>query len=472
MRSNSSLDSLVSTLPNDVRISTPADLSLMTPFVLLEQGDWFEHEIRWMRRMLRPGMRVLDIGANYGTYSLSAARAVGPEGMVWAVEPTPSVLEHLKESRSLNAFDQLEILPYALGAANGDVSFYTNENAETNALERPKTFLEEIRVPCRTLDTLAFEHGITDLDFVKLDAEGQELAIVEGGSAIFKAQSPVVLFEIMHGKTLHLECWQALKARGYESYALCPLASVLIPVDPEGFDGKLPLNLLACKPDRAAQLEALQLLCRSPQTSATAQKEPAPQAYKKWLQTFSYGQEQARLGLLDLSLTHPGAVDYERALDWHSLALDQATPPVDRLRLSLKAFDHIRAACGKSATVPRMISYIRLANEIHRQDLAEHLLIQLTEAIRAEEQLDIDEPFLSPSPDYDAIDAHERLGAFIQSSIVFQKIQMVGYSSCFSFNQAIEDLKLHQKQGILHPATTRRAHAILARHQATNQPSS
>jgi hypothetical protein len=47
--------------------------------VLLEQEDWFEKEIAFVRRLLRSGMRAVDIGANYGTYTLAMARAVGQQ---------------------------------------------------------------------------------------------------------------------------------------------------------------------------------------------------------------------------------------------------------------------------------------------------------------------------------------------------------------------------------------------------------
>src|SRR5262249_20657349 len=46
----------------------------VTTYVLIEQEDWFEREIAFVRRLLQPGMRVIDIGANYGTYTLTMAQ--------------------------------------------------------------------------------------------------------------------------------------------------------------------------------------------------------------------------------------------------------------------------------------------------------------------------------------------------------------------------------------------------------------
>src|SRR5258708_8334867 len=63
-----------------VRIVVPDSLNLITPYVLYEQQDWFEDEVGFLRRILRPGQNAIDIGANYGVYGLSIANAVGPTG--------------------------------------------------------------------------------------------------------------------------------------------------------------------------------------------------------------------------------------------------------------------------------------------------------------------------------------------------------------------------------------------------------
>ena len=75
------------TMVDGVRIVVPDSLDLITPYVLLEQQDWFEDEIKFLRRLLQPGQKVIDVGANYGVYTLSMAQTVGPTGRVWAFEP-------------------------------------------------------------------------------------------------------------------------------------------------------------------------------------------------------------------------------------------------------------------------------------------------------------------------------------------------------------------------------------------------
>jgi protein O-GlcNAc transferase len=65
---------------NDVHVTIPSSLQLMTPYVLHEQGDWFEDEIKFLRTFIKPGMGIIDIGANYGLYTLTIAKIVGDNG--------------------------------------------------------------------------------------------------------------------------------------------------------------------------------------------------------------------------------------------------------------------------------------------------------------------------------------------------------------------------------------------------------
>ncbi|MCH6258025.1 FkbM family methyltransferase [Puniceicoccaceae bacterium K14] len=447
-------------IADHVKVSAPANLKLMTPFILLEQGDWFEDEIRWMRRIIEPGMKVLDIGANYGTYSLSAAAEVGTTGKVWSIEPTPSVLEHLERSKAANSFEQMEILPFALGAENGEVSFYVSDNPELNALTQESEAHVEIKVPCRTLDSLVSELGIHFLDFVKLDAEGQEENIVSGGKNVFEKQSPIVLFEIMHGASMSLNCWRALKKLDYEGYTLCPGTNVLVPVDPDTFDGRLTLNMIACKPDRAAQLEKAGHLCSDTKLAIGDLRQIDENFFQSYLKESSYGQALAECGLLDEPMIQSGADNYRLGLNILALAEENGLSSIDKTKYLLLAFEYVRSACAKHSSVARLLTLIRLSLATHRRDIATRLLVDLAKAIQANENLAIDEPFIVPAVDYDEVEVNGNLGEFIQSSILYQRILAVGYSSFYDFKRSFEYLQLHQAQGIRRPKTDLRLAAI------------
>lgn len=117
------------TLVDGVRIVVPDSLHLITPYVLTEQRDWFEDEIRFLRRLLQPGQRTIDIGANYGVYTLTMARTVGASGCVWAFEPASSTAALLADGIAANAFAQVVLDRSAVSSACGSAQLALNQHA-------------------------------------------------------------------------------------------------------------------------------------------------------------------------------------------------------------------------------------------------------------------------------------------------------------------------------------------------------
>jgi FkbM family methyltransferase len=254
------------------RICVPRSLEHITTYVLLEQEDWFEDEIRFLRRWLRPGMRALDVGASYGVFAASIAKGVTPSGRVWAFEPTPQTARLLKRTLELNRFTQVHLVKQAVADRTGKVAFSLNPSSEMNAIDAGGAQAE---VPCTTLDRAAQAYAWNDLDFVKLDVEGAELAAIAGGEELFSRLSPLVMLEIKAGSYADTRALQPLAAAGYETYRLLPAALVLVPFDPQGQVDSFQLNAFACKPDRAEQLAAQGLLSRDAAPRLQAELERA-----------------------------------------------------------------------------------------------------------------------------------------------------------------------------------------------------
>src|SRR5690242_20206095 len=99
------MDELLLGLKSGVSLAVPPTLAAITAYVLLEQEDWFEKELPFLLRWLRPGMTVIDIGANVGVYSLPLARRVAPHGHVFAYEPGSQPRAMLERSRGHNRAD-------------------------------------------------------------------------------------------------------------------------------------------------------------------------------------------------------------------------------------------------------------------------------------------------------------------------------------------------------------------------------
>ena len=244
-----------------VTVAVPSRVDLMTPYVLLEQENWFEDEIAFLCRRLGAGSQVVDIGANYGLYALSLAEIAGAAGRVWAIEPASGTAAFLRQSVAINALDHMTVIQNALSDREGTARLSTEGNSELNSLSGGGAGED---VALSTLDHLAASHDWAAIDFLKIDAEGEEERILDGGAAFLRSADPLVMFEIKHGERINLHLVDKFAALGYRSYQLVPGPGVLVPFDPAIAPDPFRLNLFACKPARAACLERQGWLAREP----------------------------------------------------------------------------------------------------------------------------------------------------------------------------------------------------------------
>ncbi|HSM98581.1 MAG TPA: FkbM family methyltransferase, partial [Gallionella sp.] len=204
----------------------------MTTFILQEQHDWFEDEIKFLRHCIKPGMRIIDIGANYGLYTLTCAKIVGASGRVWAFEPTQATATCLKMSISENQFSNIELIQSGLSNRLGKARLYTSPNSELNSLSRGPASTDQFEeISLLTLDYCTSKFGWERIDFIKLDAEGEEINILESGKESLASLSPLIMFELKHARNINHPLINRFKDMGYDSYRLIPGLNVLIPFD-------------------------------------------------------------------------------------------------------------------------------------------------------------------------------------------------------------------------------------------------
>ena len=150
-------------------------------------------EMDFMERLLRPGDKFLDIGANVGTYTLLAADLVGPSGQVLSVEPGPQAMERLVENCQVNGFSHVQFAQLAVADYEGEAQFTTGRDTGNHLAFATGRLSTAVKVT--TLDRLI---GETKFDLVKIDAEGAEALILRGADGVIsRGQMPIVLMEMV-----------------------------------------------------------------------------------------------------------------------------------------------------------------------------------------------------------------------------------------------------------------------------------
>jgi FkbM family methyltransferase len=366
-------------------ICVPASPKYLTTYVLLEQEDWFEKEIAFVGRMIQPGMRAVDVGANFGIYTAVLARGVGPGGRVWALEPASTTFACLAETIAINSFSQVEAVRLALSDRSGTARLGLDRNSELNSLTVKEGQPTE-EVPLATLDAFAATAHATNVDFLKLDAEGEELNILAAGQDFMHRESPLVMFEVKVGNEHNHELAAALRNLGYGIYRLVGPDRVLVPhTEAEALD-PFELNLFACKEERASQLAARGLLALA-YLSVTSPKPGAGVALCS-AQPFWPDFPQ--------TLSRPPA-SYQQALDDYASWRDETASSEIRATALRDALAKVCAAARESPSSAVLSSAARIADEAGARQLSVQLLEQLLSQLQR-----------SGVPEYPCWPAHQR----------------------------------------------------------------
>ena len=153
---------------------------------LLTQGIWEEYQSELFKDLIKPGMVVIDIGANIGYYTLIAAKLVGDSGRVYAFEPEPNSYRILVKNIAINGYSNVVAIRKALSNQHGRVklfldkyTFGTPSFAEHNVPHKAG-FVE---VETETLDNFLPDGKV---DLIKIDAQGAEGLILDGARKILR----------------------------------------------------------------------------------------------------------------------------------------------------------------------------------------------------------------------------------------------------------------------------------------------
>lgn len=163
-----------------------------------------ENSTNFIRSELKPGMTVVEIGANIGYYTLLESKIIGETGKIIAFEPNPDNFYGLKLNIMLNKLEnRSELYPHAVGATSGTHKFYMADKGNLSSfVQRDDQLCDYTVIDVQTvaLDDVLHEK----FDYFRMDVEGYEWAILDGMKRILSApDAPYGMFIELHSDLLH-----------------------------------------------------------------------------------------------------------------------------------------------------------------------------------------------------------------------------------------------------------------------------
>jgi len=463
------LETTVLTLADGVRIVVPDSLDLITPYVLREQGDFFEDELPFVRSLLEPGQTVIDIGANHGVYTLPMARKVGPTGHVWAFEPAPSTAQLLAQSIAVNGFGHVTLEQNAVSSTAGSAQLGLHAHSELRAIVHGVLTQASETVSLVTLDDCMDRYGWSNIDFIKIDAEGEESNIVKGGRRFFAELEPLVQYELKNDATdLNFDLIDRFAAIGYESYRLVLGLNILVPFDRKAAPDRYLLNLFCCKAARADRLAARGVLVRLRDLASTSEPartsiEPADACYH-WRHALAHMPYAAQLAL-EWEKTEKAAErrEVDRALWFYARSRERKLPSVDRFLALQSSFLLLRGICDREPSHLRLASLARVAHDYGARAESVGAASRLVDSIRQTGTFDPSEPFLAPLERFESIAPGEALGNWLLAAALEHIEKRESFSTFYVGPSCRERLEAIEALGFTGSAMRRRLEVVRLR---------
>jgi FkbM family methyltransferase len=181
-------------------------------------GEWAEHEIAVVSSYLLDGKAIVDVGANIGVHTVAFARRF-PRSTIVAIEPHPLAYTLLSANVAENGIQNVRLEHCACGAETAILPVprgLVQHGGETNL---GATSLINL-VPDDATNSLTLVRRLDDIlsstpiQFIKVDVEGMEPAVLAGASNIIRSQLPLIYFEARTIEGVR-ECRAALDGFGY-----------------------------------------------------------------------------------------------------------------------------------------------------------------------------------------------------------------------------------------------------------------
>lgn len=176
-------------------ITYQLDLNEMIDSSIYYEGCFEPMTTAVINEQVKPGMTVLDIGANIGCHTLRLAKLVGEAGKVITFEPMSWAFAKLKTNIELNDFNNVILEKLALSNIIERKPAYFRTSWTPDNQSSPNSKNSE-DIDFLTLDKYVSINNIDKIDFIKLDVDGYEYKVIWGGRETIKEFKPIMIVEL------------------------------------------------------------------------------------------------------------------------------------------------------------------------------------------------------------------------------------------------------------------------------------
>jgi len=156
-----------------------------------------------VKKEIKNGDVVLDLGAHIGYYTLIFAKLVGDEGRVIAFEPDPSNFALLKKNVEINGFKNVELVNKAVSNQTGPARLYLSKHsAVAHRIYDVNDGCKSIEIEAIRLDEYFINYK-GRVDFIKMDIQGAEGAAIQGMKGLLKNNDLKLVMEYSQKRAVH-----------------------------------------------------------------------------------------------------------------------------------------------------------------------------------------------------------------------------------------------------------------------------
>jgi FkbM family methyltransferase len=196
-------------------------------YAYVRDGSYEDAELALFTANLHPGDIFFDIGANAGLFSICAAQTIR-SGHIYSFEPLSSTFGELRENIALNQAERLVTPVMAALSDHAGEGLITTGFHGSNYLIGPGSAVPTARIVIDTLDGFVAREKIDHIDFIKIDVEGWELPVAQGGLETLRRLRPMLLAELMEyppdfhdrAKPDYRELLKLMAGLGYQYYVV------------------------------------------------------------------------------------------------------------------------------------------------------------------------------------------------------------------------------------------------------------